>query len=235
MFRKPGYVFRRTAQRRDLSISEESNRERLRRLLRETAQPVAVVTSFMSASENSSKYHGATLSSFTSIAFDPYPLVSFSLRVPSRMATALGTAESHLPAHMVINILSATQQSTAVCFSRPDLYPEPFLSIPYTLNEEGLPVLEGSLGALSCKLVNGSWPLHGVDCLGGRDGTTVEKEVSLEGNGVASELFLARVVRVESLPYAGDDGDLRTLPLLYHRREYVTTSNIHTAHSKPKS
>jgi flavin reductase (DIM6/NTAB) family NADH-FMN oxidoreductase RutF len=214
--------FRPAIQGRCLSTTPERiTRERLRSLLRETAQPVAVITSNLQ-SEHSPIHHGATLSSFTSIAMDPYPLVSFSLRIPSRMATALKSAESRLSSHMVINVLSAAQESTAVRFSRPDLYPEPFSSIPYTLNEEGLPVLEGCLGALSCRLVNGSWPLHDLDYIEGRITTGVGRETVLEGNGVASELFLARVVRVESLPVTGDE-DLRSLPLLYHRRGYTTT------------
>jgi flavin reductase (DIM6/NTAB) family NADH-FMN oxidoreductase RutF len=149
------------------------------------------------------------------------------------MATALKLAESRLSSHMVINILSAAQESTAVRFSRPDLYPEPFSSIPYTLSEEGLPVLEGCLGALSCRLVKGSWPLHDLKFIEGQDRTRLERETTLEGNGVASELFLARVVRVESLPFTGDD-HLRKLPLLYHRRGYATTTDIlHPPLDKP--
>jgi hypothetical protein len=38
---------------------------------------------------NDGSYHGATLSSFSSIALQPEPLVSFSLRLPSRLAGAL--------------------------------------------------------------------------------------------------------------------------------------------------
>jgi flavin reductase (DIM6/NTAB) family NADH-FMN oxidoreductase RutF len=216
--------FRPAVQRRCLSTtSEKTTRERLRLLLRETAQPVAVITSNLQ-SEHSPRHHGATLSSFTSIAMDPYPLVSFSLRIPSRMATALKFAESRLPSHMVINLLSAAQASTAVRFSRPDIYPKPFASIPYTLTEEGLPVLEGCLGALSCSLVEGSWPLHDLEFIEGHRRASEDRETVFEGNGVASELFLARVVRVETLPLIGDD--LETLPLLYHRRGYTTTSDI---------
>jgi len=155
---------------------------------------------------------------------DPYPLVSFSLRIPSRMATALKVADSHLKSHMVINVLSAAQESIAIRFSRPDLYPEPFASIPHTLSEEGLPVLEGCLGAMSCRLVKGSWPLHDIEFLDDSI-AGVKREAAVEGNGVTSELFIARVVRVESLPFTGDD-DLRTLPLLYHRRGYSTTATI---------
>ncbi|KAF7983749.1 hypothetical protein HWV62_19725 [Athelia sp. TMB] len=206
---------------------EQTTRERLRLLLRDTAQPVAVITSNLSLSGvDKLKHHGATLSSFTSIALDPHPIVSFSLRIPSRMAAALKEASASLTSHMVVNILSASQQATAVRFSRPDLYPDPFKTTPYTLSEEGLPILEGSLGALSCKLLKGSWPLHDLDFIEGRSmeaNVETKMDESLGGTALASELFLARVVRVESL-LAEDD--TRTLPLLYHRRVYATCSEL---------
>ena len=211
------------------SVALQFTRERLRTLLRETAQPVSVITSFMPElnlplpSPSIPKYHGATLSSFTSIAMDPHPLISFSLRIPSRMATTLRSASSRKSkSHMVINILSASQESTAIKFSRPDLYPEPFKFVPYALSEEGLPVLEESLGALSCKLLEGSWPLHEMGAL---DEADVEEAQPKGPDVFASELFLARVVRVESLAQGGEFDDTRTLPLLYHRRKYTTITS----------
>ncbi|KAI0077750.1 hypothetical protein K474DRAFT_1661352 [Panus rudis PR-1116 ss-1] len=203
-------------------------RDDLRTLLRETAQPVAVVTSLMplphAQNTKHSKFHGATLSSFSSIAMDPHPLVAFSLRIPSRMATSLKNSHDSLPSHMVVNILSAAQAELAVQFSRPDLHPHPFATVPYTLTKEGLPVLTGALGSLSCKLVASSWPLHDLDLL--RAGETKEDAV-WEGDGVASELFIAEVIRVEDTgEVEGHDALLRTLPLLYHRRAYSTTRSI---------
>lgn len=201
----------------------ESVRVDLRRLLRETAQPVAVVTALMpaqhrhDAAEPHSRFHGATLSSFSSIAMDPHPLVAFSLRIPSRMATSLKEAHAAWPSHMVVNILAAPQAELAIRFSRPDLHGSPFDGVPYALSEEGLPVLQGSIGALSCQLVTPPWPLHNLEALrrGEHPG-----ELEWEGDGVASELFIARVTRVES-----SSDDSRT-PLLYHRRAYATTVDI---------
>ena len=121
---------------------------------------------------------------------------------------------------MVINILSERQASTAVRFSRPDLHPEPFVGLPHTLTQEGLPVLDGSVGALSCRLVAASWPLHDLESLteggAGKDGK------DWQGEGVASELFIAQVVRVERILPEGE----AARPLLYHRRGYVTTQPI---------
>jgi flavin reductase (DIM6/NTAB) family NADH-FMN oxidoreductase RutF len=48
-------------------------------------KPVSVVVARL----QDGTYHGATLSSFSSIALHPEPLVSFSLRLPSRLADAL--------------------------------------------------------------------------------------------------------------------------------------------------
>ncbi|KAI1796717.1 flavin reductase like domain-containing protein [Ganoderma leucocontextum] len=214
---------------RALSTDAPAIRKQLRSLLRETAQPVAVVTALMdpdiphkTSSSPRSRFHGATLSSFSSISMDPHPLVAFSLRIPSRMATSLTSAHTSAssPAHLVVNILSERQARTAVCFSRVDLYPEPFASVPHTLTEEGLPVLDESIGAMSCRLVAASWPLHDLETLAGE---TKEERAMWAGEGVASELFIAQVVRVErtSLP-KGEE----VRPLLYHRRTYATTVPI---------
>ena len=189
----------------------------LRILLRDVAQPVAVVTTFMRGDSESTKatFHGATLSSFTSIAMDPYPLITFALRIPSRMATSLDAAASDslqdpsAPPHMVVNLLSAHQASIATKFSRSDLHPQPFDSVAYKLTEEGIPMLDGSLGALSCKLVTRAISLHDM----GRDSSDA---VPRKEDG-ASELFIARVLRVESMSE-------RTLPLVYYRRSYTTVT-----------
>ncbi|KAK7687729.1 hypothetical protein QCA50_008945 [Cerrena zonata] len=199
----------------------------LRVLLRESAQPVAVVTSFMPTEHPSSahsRFHGATLSSFSSIAMEPHPLVAFSLRIPSRMATSLKNTHGDASSNLVVNILSANQANVAVQFSRPDLHPYPFTSIPHTLTEEGLPVIQDSLGALSCRLVATSWPLHDLGVLktGQRDDDSV-----WQGDGIASELFIAEVTRVEFVNTVEGDGDsMRTLPLLYHRQAYATTQSL---------
>lgn len=225
----------------------------MRALMRETAQPVAVVTSVLAAPDSIPgldsdppqplSMHGATLSSLTSIAMDPHPLVSFALRLPSRMATALHAAyqsdphqQHSSPPHMVINLLSATQAPLAVRFSRPDLYPSPFANTPHWLTGEGLPVLEHALGALSCRLVSPPIPLHDLDYLRRKyseAGSSNSSRESEDGDGIASELYVAQVVRVEGLGtrLGEDDGEAdtpRTLPLLYHRRGYTTCQDVHT-------
>ncbi|KAG1860273.1 flavin reductase like domain-containing protein [Suillus subalutaceus] len=215
-------------------------KQSLRKLLRETAQPVAVVTSTLPDHETAPRsdssaqgqkkalsiFHGATLSSFTSIALDPHPLVAFSLRVPSRMALALNAHASNLQmqmsSHMVVNILSAAQPHIARLFSSPGLHPFSESEVQWTQSVDGLPVIKGALGALSCTAVGRVVAL---------DMEEWETEVQqIEGDsGLASELFIARVLRVEDVqePEGQFENDrLRTLPLLYHQRTYATVGKI---------
>ena len=196
----------------------------LKGVLRDSAQSVAVVTSYMPSENRAgphSEFHGATLSSFSSIALDPHPLVAFSLRIPSRMATSLQNADYSKPSQMVINILSACQTSTAIRFANARLHPHPFVESRYSLTEEGLPVLHDSLGAISCKLVLPPKPLHDLDAFDFEGGEQREKK-GWNGDGVASELFIARVMRVEEVPTDDVNNPLRTLPLVYHHQGYGT-------------
>jgi hypothetical protein len=51
---------------------------------------------------------------------------------------------------------------------------------------------------------------------------------SVDAGGVESELFIAQVMRVEDVPRVenvGYDDNIRTLPLVYHRRGYTTTTD----------
>ena len=88
----------------------------------------------------------------------------------------------------------------------------------YKLTEEGIPMLDGSLGALSCKLVSRAIPLHDLGLLRNMDSRD-SVPMSLRKEDVASELFIARVLRVESISE-------RTLPLVYYRRCYTTCRNV---------
>jgi flavin reductase (DIM6/NTAB) family NADH-FMN oxidoreductase RutF len=229
--------------RRNYSTAPSSSvKDDLRALFRETAQPVTVVTTILHSESSSSekqlpedhisvspRYHGATLSSFTSIALDPHPLVAFSLRVPSRLATSLRAAlESRHsnPSDFVVNILSAAQESEATIFARSDVYLNPFESAKYTLTSDGLPVLANSLGALSCKLVSAPWPLHHVESLDRSKHIPPSEGDYWDGEGQASELFIAKVTRVERYPpvdwTTSDPQNLSYKPLLYHQRQYTT-------------
>ncbi|WWC91276.1 uncharacterized protein L201_006219 [Kwoniella dendrophila CBS 6074] len=93
----------------------------LREVMRNVAQPVAVaVTSVPSTSTlyGKSKYHGATLTSFTSLTLYPFPLVAFSLRLPSRMADCLRPFRTHIdhnhPSSSYTSSSKTTKQNTNI-------------------------------------------------------------------------------------------------------------------------
>ncbi|WVR09103.1 hypothetical protein IAU60_006165 [Kwoniella sp. DSM 27419] len=70
----------------------------LREIMRNVAQPVAIAVGAVPPSSpmyGKAKYHGATLTSFTSLTLHPHPLVAFSLRLPSRMADCLRPWRTH--------------------------------------------------------------------------------------------------------------------------------------------
>ena len=159
------------------------------------------------------------------------------------MASALGAhVASPAPAlapsaHLVINVLSAAQPHLADRFARPDLYPRPFADphVHWTRSQDGLPILSGALGALSCRLVGPSMPLARLRgsherVAEGEEGEGEPGEVpqASAGTGLPSELFIARVLRVERVPLVEEDGqdaELYKLPLLYHRRRYTTVQS----------
>ncbi|KAF7309411.1 Flavin-Reduct domain-containing protein [Mycena indigotica] len=150
------------------------------------------------------------------LRWTPSPLVSFALRIPSRMATALNSASPSSSSDMVISLLSADQASVATRFSRADLYPHPFESTDYFLSRDGLPIIRNSLGALSCKLVSRGLPLHDARLLEQRR-FDLEATEDYDQSHIVSQLFIAQVTHVE---HFGDHG---LKPLLYHRRAYTTT------------
>jgi len=197
-------------------------------------------------------YHGATLSSFSSVAFHPFPIVSFALQLPSRSADAL---QPHLATQMpsdvdsdnptpnfAINILAASQSDAAIRFSRPDLYPKPFSDFEsrYTISR-GVPVLRGSLGALPCVLL-ASFPLREA---GDRTRLAAAMKDPASWSGENSQLspsssvlYLARVLHVEDFEHTESvrDTDGKEVkescdgvwppPLVYHRRSYMTVQSL---------
>jgi flavin reductase (DIM6/NTAB) family NADH-FMN oxidoreductase RutF len=141
------------------------------------------------------------------------------------MAAALTAAASPAGlarpgADLVISVLAANQAALAARFARADVGVSPFDGLPHMHTADGLPYIGDALGALSCKLVAPAWPLHDLDAIANPP-PPEERRVQepWKGEGVASELYLARVVRVErTTPEAGAS----KLPLIYHHRAYTT-------------
>ncbi|QRV74196.1 SPT20 domain-containing protein [Ceratobasidium sp. AG-Ba] len=154
------------------------------------------------------------MSSFSSIALHPLPLVGFSIRRPSRLADALHSSRYANPdaAHGVINILAAHQSQVAIEFSRSDLYEAPFSSTPHRL-ENGLPVIEETVGALMFSVLT-SLPLSGEVLK--KFGAIYKNE--LQEKDLSSELFVARVTGV--LVHEKDPNQVKR-PLVYYQGGYV--------------
>ncbi|KAJ7173457.1 hypothetical protein C8R46DRAFT_1215399 [Mycena filopes] len=207
------------------SAGAEATKSRLRSLLRETAQPVAVVTSFMSpdASHRSGEndhskpmFHGATLSSFTSIAMDPVPLVTFALRIPSRMASSLNSSpveftfgHGHKPF-----VCKPGIGCDAVLAPRP-----PPASILYDpiFPERGRDTGHSRIARryfVQIGVERSSPPRSPLSSRG--DSKNQHRRPAHTSTGIVSELFIAQVTRVEALDISGEEDD--ALPLLYHRR-----------------
>ena len=100
--------------------------DNLRSLMRSTAQPVSVLTIQSS---------GVTLSSFSSISLNP-PLISFSLRLPSKCAALLSATPK---AAFTLHLLSREQEALATAFAQP--------GSPDTSDLE-----KGSLGRMECQV-----------------------------------------------------------------------------------
>lgn len=209
-------------------------------------------------------FHGATLSSLTSVSLAPLPLVAFSLRLPSRLAAAIAAPPASSPstdsaapspaapaapvlagANVVLHYLSSAQTPLAASFAKAlpaptpsssasstSSSPSPFALHPHTPSAEGIPVLSGCIGAISCRVL-GSVPLSaaGLASVGFSAGS-LDGGAGYDGEAT-SELYVAEVVRVEeSLPLpplvesAAVDDAGKGLPLVYHDQRYCGVGTI---------
>ena len=126
----------------------------------------------------------------------------------------------------------------AVTFSRADLHLRPSESesrVQWIKSSDGLPIISGSLGALSCALISRSLPLGDLRWLRkcqslprNEEGVDISQEE--EQDGSTSEPFITRVLRIENIPQIEGDEErdgMPTLPLLCHRRKYTTAFTIY--------
>jgi len=206
---------------------------RLRQLMRQVAQPVAVVTCTLPPSAVPN--HGATLSSLSSISLSP-PLVAFSLRLPSTLAAFLqppkgggcGFASCSMSASVplppvqelpkfTVHLLGAEQEAVARAFARQrpiatDTNPPPDEATtpaqPEPTNDGFPPELfaqleAGALGAFECTILK-ALPL--------KEFAGTQKS----GEAEESELFLARVDEVR----LSEEGEVTKGSLVYRGHEY---------------
>ncbi|CCF48992.1 hypothetical protein NDA14_004490 [Ustilago hordei] len=207
--------------------------EQIRSLMRESAQPVALVTSFLPPTSTPTRLiHGATLSSFSSISIDPN-LVCFSMKTPSKLASSLQHHHSTRQqggageVDFVVNILSETQAGLAAKYAVPGTPP---LAHPPAIEEKderegqvhplqdaglveikqgAVPVAKDSIGAFACQVV---------------DTVDLSRYASgVEGGGESrSMLYIARVLHVYTDNTSAAGKDKR--PLIYHQQGFVSTT-----------
>ncbi|CEL61758.1 putative protein C1071,11 OS=Schizosaccharomyces pombe (strain 972 / ATCC 24843) GN=SPAC1071.11 PE=4 SV=1 [Rhizoctonia solani AG-1 IB] len=202
--------------RKNSTLSHDDVALRLRNLMRSSAQPVTVMTTCLSDTERTR--HGAVLSSFTSVGLHPFPLVAFAIRRPSRLAEALHANRLARPSsvHGIVNILAEHQSEISKIFSRPDLHPHPFSYVSYG-DHEGMPILEETVGALSCSIITSLPMTDEVLSNFGLSFTKPDETVDLPN--LPSELFLARVIQVLS---PQDNSNSLRRPLVYYQGGYTS-------------
>lgn len=206
--------------------------------MRNSAQPVALVTTFLpppacsSSSDGKGErlIHGATLSSFSSISLDPN-LVCFSIKTPSKLADALAhhhstRGEDKEEVDFVVNLLAESQAKLAQAYAIPGTPPYPHPNAKgseeaeeefHPLRETGLvevkegtmPVVKGALGSFGCQV---------VDCVDLSKFGPNHREG--QGGESKSLLYIARVLDIYTTAQASE-----LQPLIYHRSNFVSTTS----------
>ncbi len=119
-----------------MSIEPNEFREALSRF----ASGVTVLT----CRDIEGKLHGITVSAFCSVSLEP-PLVL------SCIDRSAGTHDAlHQDMAYVVNVLKATQQPLSDRFASP--VADRFTGVDIRMSENEIPILEGSLAALECRL-----------------------------------------------------------------------------------
>lgn len=123
-----------------IEMEERDTGNDLRELLRRYPTGVTVVTSTLKG-----KPWGGTMNSFTSVSLNP-PLVALFITTDSRTSAAINETGK-----FVINILKEDQEVFARTFAD-DGNDDKFSGLRYHFTDEGVPVLDDSLGFMECSL-----------------------------------------------------------------------------------
>ncbi|CBQ71322.1 conserved hypothetical protein [Sporisorium reilianum SRZ2] len=221
----PRRPFTRSALRSQQHDGDDTSAQ-IRALMRESAQPVALATTFLPSSGKARQIHAATLSSFTSVSLDPH-LVCFALRTPSRLADALAAHVERRAREvdLVINVLSTQHARLAAAYAVPGTPPltypcpaeagaeaHPLLQAGLVDGEEegAVPLVANAIGALACQVVDS------IEL----DRYSLTHPPTEEDTHAKSRLYIARVVHVHAAraPHA-------LKPLLYRRQTFVSATD----------
>lgn len=110
-----------------------------RQALAQYATGVTVITARLPGGE----FAGVTVNAFSAVSHAP-PLVLWSLAHASASMPAFSAAPGY-----VINVLAGDQIELAQRFALPG--PDRFDALPYTLSEQGVPVLSGTVAWFACR------------------------------------------------------------------------------------
>jgi flavin reductase (DIM6/NTAB) family NADH-FMN oxidoreductase RutF len=113
----------------------------LRRVMGMFATGVTVLTT----RDASGRPYGLTANAVTSLSLDPPLLI---ICIDKRAETHPHFFDSRC---FVVNILSEDQEELSTHFAKSG--GEKFGSLPYSINQDGVPVLEGTLAQVECRIV----------------------------------------------------------------------------------
>lgn len=113
----------------------------LKEILRRYPTGVTVVTALLDG-----KPWGGTMNSFTSVSLDPAVVAIFVME-NGRTTTAINQTGK-----FVVNILKFDQEKEAKQFAS-DSIPDKFEGIGFRNTNDGIPVIDGSLGYIECDLL----------------------------------------------------------------------------------
>ncbi|KAA1079403.1 hypothetical protein PGT21_010177 [Puccinia graminis f. sp. tritici] len=183
----------------DEPMRSSSDPEAFREVMRQLSYPVTVVTVEL---EGGGQSHGATVSSFSSVALQPQPLVSLALRRPSRLAAHL-VQRPRQPFSVFLLSHQSLSIDLASLFSRPkDRIPSAaFASLQ-----------QSCLARLDCRVLSSLdlAELHADN-----------KQLPPSTNEIGSTLFIGQVLQST---YSTVETP-QSSPLMYHNRSYTTVKN----------
>ncbi|PLW12386.1 hypothetical protein PCASD_14783 [Puccinia coronata f. sp. avenae] len=178
-----------------------SAQDAFRQLMRQLSYPVTILTVQL----HNGDQHGATLSSLSSIALEPKPMVSLSLRHPSRLATYL-LRQPHVP--FTVYLLNHHPQSIQLA----TLFSQPRSQIPHAAFAS---LQRSSFASLHCQVIKS----FNLSDLHPHFNSTSNLDSCCEHNLTGSStLFIAQVL--QSTPLTANT--LQQQPLMYHNRSYTT-------------
>ncbi|WP_321927463.1 flavin reductase family protein [Paraburkholderia guartelaensis] len=129
-----------TTSSRRIASESQIDKQHLKDAFSRVPAGVVVVTSRNSDGELA----GATVSSFSSLSFDP-PLISLAL---SQRSKTLSAIVGH--GHFAVHVVAEPQRSIAMWFASD--VADKFDSVDYSLSADGVPLLKQFETALQCKL-----------------------------------------------------------------------------------